>query len=92
MAEIQLRVDRERLKLLELGTVIALEDGKLPLRAIRDVLATFAVAPDGTFLEREEALKVIDRCQLSDVSDIVGQFIELLKAAAVPPVSGAPSS
>lgn len=88
MAEITLKVDRERINELTLDTLIALEEGTMPARAIRDLMAKFMVDDDGEWMPEDEALQIIGRSKVSHLAPILTDFADRLKEAAVPPASG----
>lgn len=88
MVEITLKVDRGRLDELELDTLIAMDEGRLSARALRDLLVTYAVDEDGEYLPREEALRRIGRARVTEIREIMERFVAQLQEAAVPPTNG----
>lgn len=91
MSVITIQVDRERMAELELDTVIALEEGTLPARATRDLLATFMVDAQGKYVDRETARRIIGKTRVTDLADVLTDFAKQLMGAAVPPASGGES-
>lgn len=84
---ITLKLDPSR---LTVGDLVALEDGNLKARYMRDFLARFVISGD-VYLPIAEARNAIDEMnltQLTEVTTQLGEQVKELQAAAVSPTNG----
>jgi len=62
--KIRLKIDPDRITIDDL---IAIEDGSIKTRAVRDLIARFIVDERGEFLEDEEAKKLVGKLTLTEL-------------------------
>jgi len=90
--ELHFNVNLDQAADLEVDTVLALQDGELPLRAARDMVLTFMVDEDNQPLSRDEALERIAHITVRELTAAAVEMARLMEADALPPDSGDASS
>jgi len=89
--ELRFSFDTDRVSALEVDTVLAMEDGTLSLRALRDLVLTFMVDAHGKPLSREDAEAAIRGITVAEIQEAGQQLFSTLTEAALPPENGEPS-
>lgn len=77
--ELNLLVDRER---LEIGDLVGMEEGNI--KAQRDVLASCLIDDNGQYLDKEDAIKILNKLNAKQFSDLVFQFMDELRSLPLP--------
>ena len=77
--ELNLLVDRER---LEIGDLVGMEEGNI--KAQRDVVASCLIDDNGQCLDKEDAIKILNKLNAKQFSDLVFQFMDELRSLPLP--------
>ena len=89
---IKLNVTQERMKMLTVDQLCALEDmafgEKVRLRDMRNLFAHFATGEDGNYLEPQAARAAIGGLTVTELEATAKGFSSALQDAAIPPVNG----
>ena len=86
--KVHLRVDLER---LTLDDVIAVEEGQMKTRQMRDLLARFVIGANGAYLpeaEAQQALGALSVAQVREVAEVFAEQLREQQESAVPNASG----
>jgi len=90
MIEIRLNVSQERLDLLTVDEMVAVENvgaGIISIKGLRSVVAKFIVNEAGAYLAEAEALRVVGRLLRPQFFDVAREFFSAVSGLAVNPPS-----
>ena len=82
---ITLKYADDRRELLELGTLLALDEGTITARAALDLIVCFAMDGDGEYLPEKEARELAVRLRLEDLRALFDTFRQAVIQDAIPP-------
>jgi len=90
MIEIRINVTQDRLDMLTVEEMVAVEDvgaGKINLRLLRDVVAKFIVDDQGVYCAPADAFRVINHLLRPQFHEVVKEFFAAVNSTAVNPTT-----
>jgi hypothetical protein len=86
--EIRFEIDTDRLTFGDMLLVEDAQDGKRQFHTLGALMSRFMVSEDGQPAAEDEAMAVLKKLTVSQSKDVIGAFMEALRAKAIPPQKG----
>ncbi len=90
MVEIRINVTAERLDMLTVDEMVAVENvgvGIVSIKDLRGIIAKFVVNGDGAWMPEDEALKVIGKILRPQFLDVAREFFAGVNRTAINPTT-----